>query len=92
MDDTVAAQVRRADAAALARSLHALAGFAPAALRGRPEAWAAIARRGEEAARRGDPAGARESCRDCHRPYRDEYRRRFRDRPLPPRAAQGETE
>jgi hypothetical protein len=88
MDTTVASYVRRGDLPALTRALHELGGMAPEALGARTREWATIAVRGEDAARRGDLNGARGSCRDCHHLFRDDYRLRFRDRPLPPSAGQ----
>lgn len=88
MDTTLSAQMRRGDAAALARSLQELSSFGRTAF---PE-WSAIARRGATSARRGDTEGAREACRDCHRLYRAEYRLHHRDQPLPAATGRGESE
>ncbi len=79
MEAALSAQLRRGDGPALARSLRALAGFAP------PDSpdWSAVALRGAAAAAAGDIGGVRETCRDCHGLYRAGYRRHHRDRPLP---------
>jgi len=40
--------------------------------------WASIAKTGAEAARKGDIAGAKASCKTCHDKYKDPYKSQFR--------------
>jgi len=46
--------------------------------------WGTFAKNGANAARNGDMAGARASCKGCHDAYRAQYRERYRLRPVPP--------
>jgi hypothetical protein len=45
--------------------------------------WSTFATQGAEAARRGDVAGARASCKGCHDAWRDAYKAKHRNRPVP---------
>jgi len=45
--------------------------------------WATIAQSGAAAAKRGDIAGARASCKSCHEAWREAYKTKFRLRPVP---------
>jgi hypothetical protein len=45
--------------------------------------WATLAMSGAAAAKRGDIAGARASCKGCHDAWRDAYREKYRLRPIP---------
>jgi len=40
--------------------------------------WGAIAKAGADAARKGDLAGAKTSCKTCHDKYKDSYKTQFR--------------
>ncbi|WP_394829754.1 hypothetical protein [Pendulispora albinea] len=40
--------------------------------------WAAIAKAGGDAARKGDLAGAKASCKSCHDKYKESYKTKFR--------------
>jgi len=46
--------------------------------------WRTFAKNGAAAARKGDVAGTRASCKGCHDAYRAPYRDRYRLRPVPP--------
>ncbi|WP_394849486.1 hypothetical protein LZC95_18825 [Pendulispora brunnea] len=62
------------DLQALAKSLDKSATFSPD-----PSwEWAAIAKAGADAARKGDVAGAKASCKTCHDKYKDSYKSKFR--------------
>jgi hypothetical protein len=45
--------------------------------------WRTIATQGAAAARKGDIAGARASCRSCHDAWREAYKAKHRNRPIP---------
>jgi hypothetical protein len=80
MRTRVAAQLSSSNLAALAGGLDRAAKLVPD-----PSwaSWSAFARDGAAAARRGDVASARASCKECHDAWRDAYRARYRARPLP---------
>ena len=40
--------------------------------------WASIAKAGAEAAKKGDLAGVKASCKSCHDKYKDPYKSKFR--------------
>lgn len=44
--------------------------------------WAAIAKAGAAAADAGDEAGAKQSCKSCHKAFRNKYKAEFRTKPL----------
>jgi cytochrome c553 len=44
--------------------------------------WSTIASKGAAAARNGDIAGARASCKSCHDAWREAYKAKFRTRPI----------
>jgi cytochrome c553 len=45
--------------------------------------WRTIATQGAAAARKGDIAGARASCKACHDAWREAYKAKHRNRPIP---------
>lgn len=45
--------------------------------------WAAIAKAGADAARKGDLAGAKASCKSCHDSFKDKYKAQFRAKAVP---------
>lgn len=45
--------------------------------------WRTIATQGAAAARKGDIAGARASCKGCHDAWREAYKAKHRNRPIP---------
>jgi hypothetical protein len=44
--------------------------------------WASIAKAGAEAAKKGDTAGVKASCKSCHDKYKDQYKSKFRTKPV----------
>jgi hypothetical protein len=46
-------------------------------------AWAKIAKDGADAARKGDAAGAKASCKACHDAHKDKYKAQFRTKAVP---------
>jgi len=74
MKGTLGAALAGNDLQALAKSLDKSASFSPD-----PSwEWAAIAKAGADAARKGDVAGAKASCKSCHDKYKDSYKSNFR--------------
>ena len=45
--------------------------------------WSALAKEGADAAKKGDLAGAKASCKKCHDAFKDKYKAQFRTRPIP---------
>jgi hypothetical protein len=45
--------------------------------------WVSIAKAGSAAAAKRDLRGVKATCDDCHKPYREKYRREFPTRPFP---------
>ena len=66
--------------AALAKGLERTARLAPD-----PEwrSWKTFASRGAEAAKKGDVSAIRAACKGCHDTWREQYRAKFRSRPVP---------
>jgi hypothetical protein len=66
------------DLPSLATALDKIVGFAPP---GFPN-WASIAKDGAAAARSGDLAAAKASCRTCHDQYKQKYKAEIRARKI----------
>jgi hypothetical protein len=64
------------DAPALAKALDKAATMSPDA----SWTWGKIATDGAAAAKKGDVAGAKASCKSCHDAYKDKYKNKFRDK------------
>jgi hypothetical protein len=65
------------DMGALAKALDHSATFIPD-----PSwTWAKIAKDGADAARKGDTAAVKATCKSCHEAYKDKYKTQFRTRP-----------
>lgn len=62
------------DLPALAKALEKSASLSPDA----SWEWASMAKAGAEAAKKGDFAGAKASCKTCHDKYKDAYKEKFR--------------
>ena len=45
--------------------------------------WKTFATQGAAAARNGDIAGARAACKSCHDAWREAYKAKYRNRPIP---------
>jgi hypothetical protein len=80
MRANVAGPLSANDLATLAAGLEKTAKLAPDPAW---SSWATLATSGAAAAKRGDIAGARASCKGCHDAWRDAYRERYRLRPVP---------
>jgi hypothetical protein len=80
MRNQVAAPLARGDMKAISGSLRKVATIAPPAW----ASWSATALEGAGAADRGDRAALRAACNTCHQTWREEYKQRYRERPLPP--------
>jgi hypothetical protein len=70
--------VAAGDTAALAAGLDKIVGFAPPGYSN----WASIAKDGANAARGGDLAAAKASCRSCHDQYKKKYQAELRGRKI----------
>ena len=80
MRANVAAPLAANNSAALAAGLERAAGLSPD-----PSfsSWSSIASQGAAAAKKGDIAGARASCKACHDAWREQYKKKYRTRPIP---------
>ena len=65
-------------APALATALEQMQKFAPAGYTN----WVSISKDGAKAAKAGDLAGAKASCRSCHDQYKNKYKTEMRDRKI----------
>ncbi|MEO7111795.1 MAG: hypothetical protein ABI183_15240 [Polyangiaceae bacterium] len=45
--------------------------------------WSTLAKQGSDAAKRGDLAGAKASCKGCHDAYKDKYKSQYRTKAPP---------
>ena len=63
---------------ALATALEQMQKFAPAGYTN----WVSISKDGAKAAKAGDLAGAKASCRSCHDQYKNKYKTEMRDRKI----------
>lgn len=70
--------VMTSDTAKLAEALDKAAGFAPPGYTN----WKSIANDGAKAAKGGDLAAAKASCRSCHDQYKKKYQAEFRTRKI----------
>jgi hypothetical protein len=70
--------VMTSDLPKLAAALDKIVGLAPAGYTN----WASIAKDGAAAARSGDLAAAKQSCRTCHDQYKQKYKTELRTRPV----------
>ncbi len=81
MQKNVAAALAAGNTQALAAALDRSAKLSPDATW---SAWSTAATKGAAAARSGDVAATRASCKACHDAYRAAYKAKYRMRPLPP--------
>ena len=80
MRANIAAPLAANNSAALAVALEKTAKLSPDASWG---SWSTIAAAGAAAAKKGDIAGARASCKACHGAWREKYKQQYRLRPVP---------
>ncbi|MBL8608474.1 MAG: hypothetical protein JNL38_14205 [Myxococcales bacterium] len=78
MQDNVQPSVSAGDTAALAVALDKIAKMGPPGYTN----WASISNDGAKAAKGGDLAGAKASCRTCHDQYKNKYKAEMRDRKI----------
>lgn len=45
--------------------------------------WATMSKAGADAARKGDTAGVKASCKNCHDKYKQQYKDKYRMKPVP---------
>jgi hypothetical protein len=71
------------DLKAVAASLEKAATFVPdPKWNDGPTGWAKIAKDGAAAAKAGDLAATQQTCKSCHKAWRNEYKKQFRMRPI----------
>jgi hypothetical protein len=80
MRANIAAPLAANNSGALAVALEKTAKLSPDASWG---SWSTIAAQGAAAAKKGDVAGARASCKACHEAWREKYKQQYRQRPVP---------
>ena len=79
MKDNTSAASQAGDLPALATALDKIVGMAPPGYTN----WASISKDGAAAARAGNLDGAKASCTECHKQYKNKYKTELRTRPLP---------
>jgi cytochrome c553 len=80
MRNEVAAPLARGDMKAISAALRKVATIAPPAW----ASWSATALEGASAADQNNRAALRAACNNCHQTWRDQYKQRYREKPLPP--------
>ncbi|MCA9580652.1 MAG: hypothetical protein KC416_02590 [Myxococcales bacterium] len=84
MEENTTKAVEDGDTKALAAALHKIEFMAPDKKWDEGKnSWAKIAREGATAAEKGDLKLARKSCKNCHKAWRKDYQKMFKDRPVP---------
>jgi outer membrane biosynthesis protein TonB len=85
MEDNLQTALDNADLKALAAGLTKSASLAPdPSWNTCAQGWNAIANTGADAAKQGDLAAARQTCKTCHKTWRNKYKESFRLRALTP--------
>ena len=83
MERSVQTPMDAGDLAAVAKGLLRAAKLVPdATWNTGPSGWATIAQAGSDAAAAGDVAAAKQSCKSCHKAFRNKYKAEFRTKPL----------
>jgi hypothetical protein len=83
MEKNMDANVEKNDTKALAAAFEKAAGFAPdPKWNDGADSWTKIAKDGATAAKGGDMAAAKKTCKTCHKAWRDKYKKEFRMKPV----------
>lgn len=83
MEKNMDANVEKNDTKALAAAFEKAAGFAPdPKWNDGASGWSKIAKEGAAAAKSGDMAAAKKTCKTCHKAWRDKYKKEFRTKPV----------
>jgi hypothetical protein len=83
MDKNLQAPLDGGDLAKVAAGLEKAAGMVPdPKWNDGATGWAKIAKEGAAAAKAGDTAGAKASCKSCHKAWRNQYKKEFRTKPV----------
>jgi hypothetical protein len=83
MDKNLQAPLDAGDLAKVAAGLEKAAGMAPdPKWNDGPNGWTKLAKDGAAAAKAGDAAGAKASCKSCHKAWRNQYKKEFRTKPV----------
>lgn len=80
MRQNMAPALAAGDNAGLAAALDKVAANSPDASW---TTWSQLAKQGADAAKKGDTAGAKASCKSCHDAYKDKYKAQYRTKPAP---------
>jgi hypothetical protein len=83
MEKNMDANVEKHDTKALAAAFEKAAGFAPdPKWNDGASGWSKIAKDGATAAKSGDLAAAKKTCKTCHKAWRNKYKKEFRLKPV----------
>jgi hypothetical protein len=80
MRQNMAPAVAAGDNAGLAAALDKVAKISPDASW---STWGTLSKQGSDAAKKGDLAGAKASCKGCHDAYKDKYKAQYRTKTAP---------
>jgi cytochrome c556 len=84
MEDHVQAALEKKDLKAVGEALEKVPALVPDAKWNEGDnGWSKLAKAGADAAKAGDMAGVKASCKSCHKAWRENYRKQFRLRALP---------
>jgi hypothetical protein len=83
MEKNIDAVLEKGDMAKLAANLEKAATFVPNPKWNEGDnGWAKIAKEGAAAAKAGNAAGVKASCKSCHKAWRNQYKKEFRTKPI----------
>jgi len=83
MEKNVQDPLDAGDLAKVAASLEKAAGFVPSPKwNDGDNGWAKLAKAGAAAAKAGDTAAVKASCKSCHKAWRNQYKKEFRTKPV----------
>jgi len=83
MERNVQTPMEAGDLTAVGKGLARAAKLVPdASWNAGPSGWATIAQAGADAAAAGDAVAAKQSCKTCHKAFRNKYKAEFRTKPL----------
>lgn len=83
MEKNMDPAVDKADAKALAEAFEKTVGFVPDPKWNEGDSgWAKLSKEGAAAAKSGDIAAAKKTCKSCHKAWRDKYKKEFRMKPV----------
>jgi hypothetical protein len=84
MEENMDPAVDKGDTKALAAALEKVAKWSPdPSWNSADPSWSKIASDGAAAAKSGDMAAVKATCKSCHKAFRDKYKKGFRSKPVP---------